>query len=200
MLLLRLGLLCGWLLAAASALAVDAPPVAVIERLHAELIETMKSASRVDVDGRYRQLEPTLLASFDFPRMISAAAGSHWATASEADKQRLLQAFSRLSIMTYAARFNGYSGERFETLGERTGPRETVLVDTQLIRTDGPPVPLTYVMAERDGRWQIVDILLERSISELAVRRSEYNQILRNGGTEELAATLDRKTAELREE
>jgi phospholipid transport system substrate-binding protein len=73
-------------------------------------------------------------------------------------------------------------------------------VDTQLVRPQDPPVPLTYVMAERDGSWRIIDVLLDRSISELAVRRSEYNQVLRNGGLNELAATLDKKADQLREE
>ena len=53
------------------------------------------------------------------------------------------------------------------------------------------------VMAERDGAWRIVDVLLERSISELAVRRSEYNQVLRTGGADKLAEVLDQKTAQL---
>jgi phospholipid transport system substrate-binding protein len=105
-----------------------------------------------------------------------------------------------LSVATYAARFNGFSGESFETLGQRQGPRDMTLVDTRIVRTDGPPVPITYVMAERDGEWRIVDVLLDKSISELAVRRSEYNQVLRTSGTEGLTETLDEKAAELRKQ
>jgi hypothetical protein len=43
-------------------------------------------------------------------------------------------------------------------------------------------------------------VLLDKSISELAVRRSEYNQVLRTSGTEGLTETLDEKAAELRKE
>ena len=93
--------------------------------------------------------------------------------------------------MTYAARFNGFSGERFETLGERPGPRETVLVDTRIVRPDAPAVPITYVMTEQGGTADHRRAS-RRSISELAVRRSEYNQVLRNGGTERLAETSAR--------
>ena len=174
------------------------PPVAVIESLHDKLIETMKQGDRLGVEGRYRELQPILEKSFDFDRMISAAAGSYWTQANDTERQRLLDAFTKLSITTYAARFNGWSGESFETLGERQGPRDSVLVDTQLNRPKDPAVPITYVMTETDGNWRIIDVLLDRSISELAVRRSEYNQVLRSGGPDKLAQVLDEKAAELR--
>ena len=174
------------------------PPVTVIENLHAKLIETMKQADQLGIDGRYQALQPILEQSFDFERMIAAAAGSYWTQATDAERQRLTEAFTKLSITTYAARFNGWTGESFETLGERQGPRDSVLVDTRLNRPKDPAVPITYVMMETDGQWRIVDVLLDKSISELAVRRSEYSQVLRSGGPEKLAQVLDEKAAELR--
>lgn len=181
-----------------SAAAAASAPVAVVEALHEKLIETMKQADQLGMDGRYRALQPILEESFDFQRMIAAAAGSYWAQASEVERQRLTEAFTTLSITTYAARFNGWTGESFETLGERAGPRDSVFVDTRLNRPKDPAVPITYVLTESDGRWRIVDVLLDKSISELAVRRSEYSQVLRSGGPEKLAEVLDQKAAELR--
>ena len=181
-----------------SAAAAASAPVAVVEALHEKLIETMKQADQLGMDGRYRALQPILEESFDFQRMIAAAAGSYWAQASEVERQRLTEAFTTLSITTYAARFNGWTGESFETLGERAGPRDSVFVDTRLNRPKDPAVPITYVLTETDGRWRIVDVLLDKSISELAVRRSEYSQVLRSGGPEKLAEVLDQKAAELR--
>lgn len=177
-----------------------ASPTQVIDGLHQNLLMTMKDAQRLGIDGRYKQLAPVLEQSFDFERMIAAAAGSYWANADESQRRRLLIAFVHLSVTTYAARFNGFSGESFDVIGERQGPRDTMLVDTRLNRTDGPPVAITYVLAEREGTWKIVDVLLDKSISELAVRRSEYNQVLRNGGTESLAQNLDEKAAQMRNE
>ncbi len=174
------------------------PPTEVIEKLHEKLIEIMKQGNRLDVAERYDELQPILESTFDFERMISVAAGSFWTQASETQRKQLLDAFSRLSITTYAVRFNNWTGESFETLGTREGPRDTVLVDTRLNRPNDPAVPITYVMMQADGQWRIIDVLLDRSISELAVRRSEYNQVLRSGGTEKLAQVLDQKTVELR--
>ena len=190
--------LCALVLVSSTSARAALSPTAVIKSLHQSLIETMKDAQRLGIDGRYKQLQPILEKSFDFERMIAIAAGSYWTSADEAQRRRLLEAFTKLSVTTYAARFNGFSGETFEMLGQRQGPRDTALVDTRLNRTDGPPVPITYVMTERDGEWRIVDVLLDKSISELAVRRSEYNQVLRTSGTEGLSETLNEKAAQLR--
>jgi phospholipid transport system substrate-binding protein len=172
-------------------------PAAVVEGLHQVLLDTMKRAADLGVEGRFRNLQPVLEDSYNFQRMIAIAVGSHWANASEENRSALATAFARFSIATYASRFNAYSGERFETLGERPGPRDSVLIDTRIVRTDGDPVPLTYVFRSGNGRWQIVDVLVEQAISELAVRRSEYAKVLEQGGPPRLIEVLNQRADEL---
>jgi len=174
-----------------------AEPRSVIQALNELLEETMRNAGALGIQGRYRKLEPKLMESYDFERMVAVATGSHWRQASDAERQELFSAFSRFSVATYASRFSGYSGEQFEIVNERPGPRQTVLVDTKLLRPDAAPVPITYVMRLNNGQWRIVDVLLERTISELAVKRSEYATILDHGGITELTRILEEKTATL---
>jgi phospholipid transport system substrate-binding protein len=171
-------------------------PTAVIDGFHQTLLDVMERAKTLGIEGRYRVLAPRIEETFDLPLMIRVAAGSRWTKASPEERARLLDAFTRLSVSTYASRFNGYSGERFETLGERPGPRNTALVETRIVRPDGAPVALTYVLEKTGDRWRVIDILLDGSVSELAMRRSEYRNL--GGGTAAgLAATLDAKADEL---
>lgn len=185
------------LLTAAALLAPGAPraddPVSVVEAFHATLLSVMKEADRLGFTGRYAKIEPAMTATYDLKRMIRVAAGSHWRAATPEQQAKLLDAFIRLSVGTYAARFNGYDGERFETLGTKPGPQNTTLVATQIVDSAGKPVGLTYVMLKGDDAWRIVDVLLDSSISELAVRRSEYGRVLRKGGIDGLIATLNDK-------
>ena len=46
-------------------------------------------------------------------------------------------------------------------------------------------------------KWQIIDVLLDTGISELARKRSEYSQVLRSEGVPGLLRTLNDKTASL---
>jgi phospholipid transport system substrate-binding protein len=180
----------------ASAVRAESGPAAVVEGFHQTLLEVMKQAETLGVEGRYRVLEPRVEETFDLQRMIRVAAGSRWTKASPEERARLLDAFARLSVATYASRFSGYSGESFETLGERPGPRDIVLVDTRIVRSDGPPVALTYVLKQTGDRWRAIDILLDSTVSELAMRRSEYRS-LGGGKAAGLADKLDAKADEL---
>lgn len=170
-----------------------AGPEAVVDGLHDTLLSVMKEADALGFKGRYAKIEPAMRAAYDLPRMIRVATGSHWKKATPEQQAALVAAFARMSIGTYASRFDGYDGEKFETLGTRAGPQKTTLVSTRIIDSDGKPIGLTYVTLESQGAWRIVDVLLDDSISELAVRLSEYHQILNKGGVDALVATLNRK-------
>jgi len=174
----------------------ESGPVAVIDGLQETLLDVMKRAGALGIEGRYQVLEPRIEETFDLERMIRIAAGSQWSKASPEDRTRLLDAFTRLTISTYASRFDGYSGESFENLGERPGPRDRVLVDTRIVRSDGPPVALNYVLEQKGDRWQVIDILLDGTASELAMRRSEYRS-LGGGKAAGLADKLNAKADEL---
>lgn len=172
-------------------------PASVVEGFHNALLKVMKNADSLGVRGRYDSLQEPVADAFDLANMIRVASGSFWRKAGEDDRKRLLDAFTRFSVATYAAQFDGYSGQVFETVGDRPGPQQTVLVVTRIVSPDGGGGDLTYVMKKRDGRWLIADILLDNVISQLAVRRSEYNMVLRKNGIDGLLGILDTKAEEL---
>ncbi len=69
---------------------------------------------------------------------------------------------------------------------------------TRIIDPDGSDVGLTYVVKKTDsGAWKIADVLLDDSISQLAVRRSEYSNILKGSGVEGLIRELEGKADKL---
>ena len=173
-------------------------PEAVVAQLNGILLEVMRNAESLGYQGRYDKLAPVLEASFNLPLMARATVGRYWRDLDEAQREELVQLFTRLSIATFAARFDGYDGESFEILGERPALRGTVLVENELRRTDGePPVGLNYLVKEFDGNWQAVDVFLDARFSEVAVKRSEYTSVIKNQGFDKLLETLDRKISEL---
>jgi phospholipid transport system substrate-binding protein len=188
--LLRAALLTAlWL---APAQAQEEGPADVIEELNTALLEVMKGAEELGYEGRYAQLAPVLEASYDFPFMTRIACGTSWRDMTEAQQADLTALFTRMSIANYAARFNGYSGEQFQILGESEGPRDAVVVESQLLRPADKAVGLNYVMRDHDG-WRIVDVLLDAKYSELARQKSEFAAVLRRGGAADLASLLQDK-------
>ena len=171
-------------------------PSATVERLNSALLEVMKNAEALGYQGRYDQLAPALKEIFDFPVMARASLGGHWRK-TEPDKQEaFVAAFTDYSIAIFASRFDGYSGERFEILGEQEGKRGTVLVRNQIVKSDGEAVAINYLARPDDaGDWRLVDSVLDAKYSELATRRSEYSGIVKGQGIDALIKTLNDKAA-----
>lgn len=195
--------LAALLLAGTVAMAATPPatsPRALVDGFHEVLLTVMKEAKALGAAQRFARIEPEIARRFDVPLMIALAAGSHWRQAGPADRKRLEDAFRRFSAANYASQFSDYSGESFEILGVQPGPRNTQLVQTRLNRPGDTPVAITYVTRSDGTGWHIVDVLVDHGISELAVRRSEYSSILKNGGVDALVRELEAKTAQLLKE
>ena len=67
------------------------------------------------------------------------------------------------------------------------------MVKSQIIKANGEPVNVDYLMRQSGGGRLISDIYLDGAISEVATRRSEFAAILRTEGIDGLIAALNRK-------
>lgn len=172
-------------------------PRTLIDGFHDTLLAVMKEGPALGFSGRYQRLLPAVERTFHLPIMIQVAAGTGaWSRATAAQQKALVAAWARFSTGTYAKNFKSHGGERFETVGERPGPQNTVLVDTRLVKSDGSAVDITYVLKQSSDGWRVVDVILDRGISELALRRSEFSRDVKDGGVDALVATLTRKASE----
>jgi len=67
------------------------------------------------------------------------------------------------------------------------------MVKSQIVKANGEPVKVDYMMRRNGDGWLISDIYLDGAISEVATRRSEFAAILRTDGVDGLIAALNRK-------
>ena len=104
---------------------------------------------------------------------------------------------AELNVANYAGRFRGYSGEYFETLATSTGAHDTEMVQTQIVLPKDDDIQLNYRLRKIDSGWRIIDVYLNGTVSELAMRRSEYSSTLKREGFESLMDTIDEKCREL---
>ncbi len=176
-----------------------APAVGTISTYYDTLLAVMKDATKLGLKGRYAKLDPAIRKAFNLPLMTRLSVGPDWTKLSSDVQQRLVAAFSDMSVATYAARFDGYSGEHFDVDPKTAPTAGGVIVSTKLVQTNGdPPVQLNYLMRDGDAGWQIVDVFLQGTISELATRRSEFSAVLRRDGPEALVQLIQRRADALK--
>jgi phospholipid transport system substrate-binding protein len=170
---------------------------AVVEKLGAAMVDTMRNAKQLGYQGRFQKLAPAIVEAFDLPRMVSVAVGGAWKQTTPDQQQRLVDAFARYMVAVHASRLDGYSGETFKIAGAAPVQNGLTRVKAQFVRTSGATEDIDYVMQEESGRWRVVDVFYRSSISEVATRRSEYTAVIKNSGVEQLIAKMDEKTASL---
>lgn len=163
-----------------------------VQTLYANLLGTMKHGSTLGESGRFAQLEPVIRRSFDLPVMARLSVGPAWAGLGAAQQQQVTDSYGRYISAVYADRFESYDGQKLQVTGERPAP-SGVIVNSQIIKANGEPVEIDYLMRQEGGSWQIADIYVDGTISEVATRRSEFAAILRNQGIDGLIEALNRK-------
>jgi len=177
--------------------AVASGPQDVAQGFCRVLLNTMRDGRSLGQSGRYARLVPIVNRTFDLAFMARLAVGSSWATLAPAQQQRLTEAFGSYVSATYADRFDTYSGEQLEVTGEQPYGSD-VMVHTKIVKSNGETLILNYLMRQNRGDWQISDVYLDGTISQLAVHRSEFNSILRREGVDGLVMALNRKVDLLR--
>ncbi|HET6308063.1 MAG TPA: ABC transporter substrate-binding protein, partial [Rhodopila sp.] len=110
---------------------------------------------------------------------------------------RLLDVFRRFTVATYVANFSKYDGEQFQILPGARDSGSDRIVPTEIVSGSGDRVRMDYVMRADSGTWRAVDVLLEGSISRVAVQRSDFRKILESGDADGLITSLRRKIVDL---
>ena len=169
--------------------ATAAAPRQVIERLDGALLTAMKQAKKLGYAGRYRSLAPVIEHIYDFPGIAALALGSHWTKLSRAQQDEFVATLRDYTIATYAARFDGYAGERFAIKSVEPMQPSSMAVYTTLTEADGKVHSLDYLMQRLDGQWRVVNVVAD-GVSDLALKRAEFAGLLELEGYPGLIAGL----------
>ncbi len=166
----------------------------LIDNLDKTLISVMKDAKELGYMGRYERLEPVVRRTYDFKLITRYSVGRIWKTFNDAQRDKLAERFTVLSISTYATRFNGYSGEKITVTSSKPLRRGRLLVRTELKKPDGEIIHLDYVLTKKQGQWRAINVIAN-GVSDLSLKRAQYTYILRKKSYKSLIKQIDKKIA-----
>ncbi|GAB0116377.1 ABC transporter substrate-binding protein [Acidisoma sp. 7E03] len=181
----------GW--ADTGSTAVTAP----VEALNQGLIAVMKAGDQASFLQRFQTLAPIVDRVFDLPRILRISVGAYWSTLPPEQQQKLLQVFRSFIVATYVANFHSYNGEVSSVSPTTRAVGAQQVVTSALAKPSGDNLRIDYVMGQAGGAWKIQDILLDGTISRVAVQRSDFASLLSDGNASRLIASLQQKVSTL---
>ena len=179
-----------------SAIAALSAPAEPIEALDQGLLSAMRAGKATPFAQRYQMLAPLVENAFDLDAVLQTSVGPRWQSFTPEQQQELKAEFVRFTVASYVRNFASYNGEEFKidpTLRDVGGER---VVTTHIVSSGTDSNRIDYVMRQTDAGWRAVDVLLDGSISRVAVQRSDFRGQL-EGGPDALVATLKKKVADL---
>jgi len=173
-----------------------ADPRACIETLHRGLLELSRGEAGAGVEYRYARLEPLINATHDLAFIARVAVRRHWTEFSAEEQQAFVRAFTRMSVMTYASRFVKLSEDTFRILEVNESAADRAHVVARISRDSQPDIPMEYLLNDGAQGWRIVNVIAD-GVSDLALRRAEYQRVLAEGSVADLIAELESQVEDL---
>ena len=128
---------------------------------------------------RFRRL---FVSAFDIPEIGKFVLSRYWRAADPTQQQEFLKEFAELQVLTWSRRFKDYNGESLRTEGANDQGDGIWLVDSQILRPQGPPIPVQWRIHQAgDGSLRIVDIIPE-GVSMALTERQDYASVLQSNG------------------
>ena len=158
-----------------------------LEELKALLQSPGSGASRAP------KLRAIMESRANMPLMARFSAGTAWRSMDAAQQQRFTKAFSHYISVVYARRFDEYAGNpQFQIGNAVDAGKKGILVDSPIQVPNQGPVNVQWLVSDRGGRVEIIDLVIE-NISMLQTQREELGSMFerRNNDVEAMIAHLE---------
>ena len=142
--------------------------------------------------SRAPELRRIMESRANLPLIARFSAGVSWRQMDDDQQARFVGAFSHHLSIVYAKRFDEYSGDPEFRVGRvLDAGRKGLLVETPILLEGQEPVSVEWLVSDRGGSVQIVDLLIE-GVSLAATQREEMGAMFerRKGDVESMIAHL----------
>jgi phospholipid transport system substrate-binding protein len=177
----------------AHAAAPTEPAREVIDTTMTQLLEVLADKD-LPAEERSRRIEAIAYSKFDFERMSRLVLGKSYKQLTPEQRDQFTEEFRRHLSLTYRRRIDSYTNEKIQTGDARLIGEKIVAVPTKLVGGTADGLVVEYRLHERDGAWQVIDILIE-GVSLMVSFRSQVEEIIAANGPAQLIEKLREKNA-----
>jgi len=139
------------------------------------------SNKEITAEKQRAEFKKLLNNNFDMKTLARFSLGRYWRTATKAQRDEYMALFKRMIVGVYSARFSDYNGQQIEVVGSRKEGERDILVHSLLNQNSGPDVKVDWRIRNRDGRYKVVDVIVE-GVSMAMTQRSDFSSVVQRGG------------------
>jgi phospholipid transport system substrate-binding protein len=175
-------------------------PALFLEAFGAQAIKLLAETEPGEAK-RESEMRRLLNEGFDIEFIGRFVLSRYYRTASEAERAEFHQLFEDYLIAAYGRRFGTYNGERFVIGQTFQQDDERAVVRSDVVRPSGDTMTVDWRVQRRDGKWRIIDIMVE-GVSMMVTQRSEFTALLQRekGSVAALNQRLRQLTLSLNEQ
>jgi phospholipid transport system substrate-binding protein len=152
-----------------------------VERMAVNAISSLTEPNLAK-DERRRRFRAMMHEYFAFKGIAKWVLGRYWRRATQAQRDKYVQLFEDLMVISYADRFERYSGETLSVERSEVRGGKDALVHSKLVRPNGQKtIDVTWRVRSKDGIFRIVDIMVE-GLSMGLTQQKEYASFIRQHG------------------
>ncbi|MCB9987930.1 MAG: ABC transporter substrate-binding protein [Rhodospirillales bacterium] len=137
--------------------------------------------SDLDREKKKSQFRHLLQDSFDMDTIGRFSLGRYWRVATPEQRQEYLKLFNDMVVDVYSSRFDTYKGQKFETRGFHPDGEKDTIVMSFILSDEGPEVQVDWRVRYKNGKYKIVDIIVE-GVSMSVTQRSDFSAVIQRGG------------------
>lgn len=166
---------------------------AVVEKTTSSVITVLTDQS-LSTEQKRKRVEDIAIGSMDFETLSKLVLARNWSRFDETQRAEFLTLFKNHLALTYGRNVESYKNEKVQITGTRAENGGDVTVKTKIVRGGSNDILVDYRLRQKDGIWKIIDVVIE-GVSLVSNFRSQFQDVVSNGGPERLLALLREKNA-----
>jgi len=168
-------------------------PRAVVEATTSAVIAVLANKG-LSTDEKRRRVEEIVYARVDFDTLSRLVLGRSGSQLSEEQRTEFQREFKQNLSATYGRNVESYKNEKVTIIDDRQEARGDWTVRTKIVRHGPDDISVDYRLRQTDGTWKIIDVIIE-GVSLVSNYRSQFQEIMANGGIDRLLKLLREKNA-----
>jgi len=136
---------------------------------------------KLDQEQKQKKFGSLLQDSFDMDTIGRFALGRYWRVATPEQRKEYQRLFRDMVVKVYSDRFKEYKGQKVEVRNVRVDGEKDALVTSFIVSEDSPEVQVDWRVRYKDGKYRIIDVIVE-GVSMSVTQRSDFASVIQRGG------------------